>query len=133
MLSHDTKEANGGKIEIEDAEPDTVEMFLGYLYESELPPLNTEKASNLMMIADKYNIHALVTACQGFLLINLKVDNVVQVGILGYLCKRDELKDAAISMMCRKIGPLGKLKDWSELKKYPEFLMEIAEEIAAKK
>ena len=28
MLAHDTKEANEGKIEIPDADPDTVELFL---------------------------------------------------------------------------------------------------------
>ena len=124
MLTHDMKESNGGKIEITDAEPETVEMFLGYLYESELPPLNVEQASNLILMADKYNVRALVTACQDYLLKNLKNDNLVQVLILGYLCKQDGLKDAAISMMCKNVGPLDELKDWSKLRGYPELLFE---------
>ena len=38
------EEAKDDNIEIEDANPDTVEIFLGYLYESQLPRLNTEEA-----------------------------------------------------------------------------------------
>ena len=127
MLTHDMKESNGGKIEIADAEPETVDMFLGYLYEAKVPSLNVEQASDLMMMADKYNITALVNECKDYLQCNLRPDNLVQVLILGYHCKIDALKDAAIEMMCKKIGPLGKLKDWSSLKKYPELLMEVAE------
>ena len=127
MLAHDTKEAKEGKIEITDAEPETVDMFLGYLYEAKVPSLNVEQASDLMMLADKYNVKALVNACKDFLQCNLGPDNLVQVLILGYHCKIDALKDAAIEMMCKKIGSLGKLKDWSSLKKYPELLMEVAE------
>ena len=127
MLTHDTKEAKDGKIEITDAEPETVDTFLRYLYEAKVPSLNVEQASDLMMMADKYNVTALVNACKDYLLCNLRLDNVVQVLILGHLCKIEALKDAAIAMMCKKIGPLGKLKDWSSLKKYPELLMEVAE------
>ena len=127
MLTHDTKEAKEGKIEITDAKQETVAAFLGYLYESVLPPLDMEQASSLIMMADKYNVSALVNACKDYLQSNLRPDNLVQVLILGYHCKIDSLKDAAIEMMCKKIGPLGKLKDWTSLTKYPELLLEVAE------
>ena len=55
--------------------------------------------------------NAAIHACKDYLLNNLRPDNLVQVLILGYLCKDDALKDAAISMMCKNVGPLGKLKD----------------------
>ena len=127
MLSTDMMEAKKGDITIVDFEPVTVEMFLRYLYESELPPLNMKQASDLMGIADKYNVRPLVTTCKDYLLNNLRPDNLVEVLILGYLCKEDELKDAAISMLGKEIGPLGKLKDWSKLEGYPKLCLEIAE------
>ena len=129
MLSHDTKEAKEGQIEITDADPETVENFLGYLYEAKVPSMNVEQASSLMMMADKYNVRALVAACQDHLLENIKDDNVVQILILGYLCKKDELKNAAISMMAKKVGPLKELEDWSKLEGYPKLLMEILDQI----
>ena len=130
MLTHDTKEAKEGKIEIDDAEPETVDTFLRYLYEAKVPSLiNVEQASDLMMMADKYNVHALVAACQDYLLRNIKADNVVHILILGYLCEKDELKNAAISMMGKKVGPLKELEDWSKLEDYPKLLMEILDQI----
>ena len=129
MLTHDTKEAKEGKIEIDDAEPETVDTFLRYLYEAKVPSLNVEQASDLMMMADKYNVHALVAACQDYLLRNIKADNVVHILILGYLCEKDELKNAAISMMGKKVGPLKELEDWSKLEGYPKLLMEILDQI----
>ena len=76
MLEHDTKEASDHKIEIVDAEPDTVEAFLGFLYEPKLPRLDVEHASSLMMMADKYNVHTLVTACRVYLSNNLRAENL---------------------------------------------------------
>ena len=129
MLEHDMKEANDRKIEIEDAEPDTVEAFLGYLYEPKVLHLHVELASNLMSMADKYNVHTLVKACQGYLCGNLGADNLVQVAIVGHLCGDEELKDAAISMMITKVGNLRSLRDWKKLAGYPELFMDIAEQM----
>ena len=53
----------------------------------------------------------------------------VQVAILGHLCKEDELKGAAISMMTKEVGLLRNLKDWKKVAGYPELLMEIAEQM----
>ena len=130
MLEHDMKEANDRKIEIEDAEPDTVEAFLGYLYEPKVLHLDVELASNLMSMADKYNVHTLVKACQGYLWDNLGADNLVQVAIVGHLCKEDQLKDAAISkMISSEVRNLRSLKDWKKLAGYPELFMDIAEQM----
>ena len=123
------KEANDRKIEIEDAEPDTVEAFLGYLYEAKVPHLDVEQASNLMRMADKYNVPTLVKECQGYLCDNLRADNLVQVAIVGHLCKEDKLRDAAISKMINKVGNLRSLKDWKKIAGYPELFMDIAEQM----
>ena len=127
MLAHDTKEANDNNVDIEDANPDTVEIFLSYLYESKLPRLTTEETCSLMMMADKYNVRALADACRMCLLKDPQPCDLVQVAILGHLCKDNELKNAAISeMMGEDVGPLRKLKDWTKLQGYPALALNIA-------
>ena len=130
ILAHENRETNDNKIEIDDTNPDTVEIFLSYLYGSKLPHMNIEKASNLMMMADKYNVRALTEACRVYLLNDIQACNVVQVAILGYLCKDEELKKAAISKMGHDdVGPLRRLKDWSKLEEYSALALEIADQM----
>ena len=133
MLAHDTKEANDRNIEIVDAEPDTVEAFLVFLYEFKLPPLNVEMAANLMLMGDKYNVPSLVAGCRSYFSKNLREDDLVKAAILGYLCKEDGVKDAAISMMGKVVGPLSTLKDWKKLEAHPALALEIADRVTRMK
>ena len=125
MLMHDTKEANEQKIEINDVDPDTMEIFLQYIYGSKLPQLDTEQASSLMILGDKYNVSALMEACRLRLLEDLQSCDLVQVAILGYFIKDEELKNAAISKMGKEVRPLNELKDWSKLRSYPDLALEM--------
>ena len=129
MLMHDTKEAKEQRIEIEDVDPDTMEIFLEYIYGSKLPCLDKEQAYSLMIMGDKYNVGTLMQACQLYLLNNLQASNLVQVAILGYLVKDEKLKNAAISKMSGDVGPLRKLQDWSKLRNYPDLALDIADQV----
>ena len=133
MLAHDTKEAKECNIEIVDAEPDTVEAFLAFLYEFKLPPLNVEMAANLMLMGDKYNVPSLVAGCRSYFSKNLREDDLVKVAILGYLCKEDGVKDNAISMMGKIVGPLSTLKDWKKLEGHPALALEIVDRVTRMK
>ena len=126
MLMHDTKEAKEQKIEIEDVDADTMEIFLEYIYGSKLPCLDKEQACSLMIMGDKYNVGALVQACQLYLLDDLQASDLVQVAILGDLINDDKLKNAAISKMGEHDGPLNELKDWHKLRGCPDLALEIA-------
>ena len=136
MLSHDTMEANERNIEIVDAEQDTVEAFLAFLYEFKLPPLNVERAANLMLMGDKYNIPSLVEGCHDYfsgISKDLREEDLVQVAIIGYLFKGDGVKDAAISKMGKVVGPLSNIKDWKKLGAHPDLALEIADKVAQMK
>ena len=126
MLINDTKEAKENKIEIADVDSDTMEIFLEYIYGSKLPCLDKGQAYHLMIMGDKYNVGALVQACQLYLLDDLQASDLVQVAILGDLVKDEKLKNAAISKMGEHIGPLNELKDWYKLRGYPDLALEIA-------
>ena len=82
-----------------------------------------------MIMGDKYNVGALVQACQLYLLDDLQTSDLVQVAILGDLVKDEKLKNAAISKMGEHVGPLNELKDWNKLKSYPDLALEIAMKI----
>ena len=136
MLAHDTKEANDRNIEIVDAEPDTVEAFLVFLYEFKLPPLNVEMAANLMLMGDKYNVPSLVAGCRNYfsnVSKNLSEEDLVQVAIIGYLFKEEEVKNAAISMMGKVVGPLSSIKDWKKLEAHPALALEIVDMVTRMK
>ena len=83
----------------------------------------------LYQLAQKYDVQALVKACRLFKVAELKAENLVGNAILGYLHNDNELKKAAISMMGKEVGPLKMLQDWGSLKKHPELLQEITEEL----
>jgi len=128
MLRNDTLEARNRRMEIRDTSPETLELFLRFLYESKLPPMRRGKTA-LYQLAQKYDVQALVKACRLFKVAELKAENLVGNAILGYLHNDNELKKAAISMMGKEVGPLKMLQDWGSLKKHPELLQEITEEL----
>ena len=82
-----------------------------------------------MMMADKYDVRALREACRIRLLKDPRACDLVQVAIIGHLCKADELKNAAISKMGENVGPLSKLNGWSKLEGYPALALEIADQM----
>ena len=129
MFSHDMKEKKNREVKIEDAEPDTVELFLKYLYEADLSLETVDQAFSLMRMADKYNISSLAAHCLTYLFEKLSLDNVVQVSILAYLHKDDDLKSAAISLMGNFVGPLSNLNNWKTVAEYPFLALEIAEKM----
>lgn len=107
-------------------------IFLQYLYESNLPPIKvfaTEDSCSLMMLASKYNVLALKEACRFILLKDPQACDLVQLAILGYSCKDEELKNAAISKMGEDMGPLRKLEGWAKLEGYPALALEIADQM----
>ena len=119
-----------------DAEADTVEAFLQFLYEFKLPSLNLELATNLMLMGDKYNVPSLVSGCRDYFADvskNLREDDLVQVAIIGYLLKEGGLKEASISKMGKLNGPLSDLKGWKELEAHPALALEIADMVARMK
>merc|ERR1712154_619875 len=80
-------------IEIEDTNPDTLYLFVSYLYESKLPPLEQVDSDvwyDLLILANRYNVPALKNACKYILLsiiANIKPSQFVQLAIVGYQCK----------------------------------------------
>ena len=61
MLSTDMKETREGVLRIEDAQPAVVKLMLQWCY-GRLPDDFKEHAGELLMLADKYEMHGLVVS-----------------------------------------------------------------------
>ena len=119
-------------IEIKDTNPGTLDIFLSYLYESKLPPLEglfTDDWCGLIKLANRFNVRCLKTAWKSALLANIQPSQFVQLAIAGYQCKYDDLKDLAITKMKETKGPLRELEGWSKLEGYPALALEIADQM----
>ena len=80
-------------------------------------------------MAHKYDISAMITACRLLMVKNLSSAYLVLAAIEGYLCKDDELKNAALSMMGKELLPLRDIPNWAKLEKFPALSLEIADRI----
>jgi len=102
MLSHPTKEARSGRIEILDADATVIEQMLAYIYTGFAP--NVEAiAEDLLIAANKYALEELKTDCVRVLESNLSVDNVLEMLVLGDQHEAGKLKDAAVAFLVNRL------------------------------
>ena len=78
MLSLPTKEAQKGRIVIEDVDAQVFEGLLRFIYTGQIQPeLLDDKAEKLYCAADKYNVQDLLLICETHLLQNVNVENAL--------------------------------------------------------
>lgn len=97
MFSGNWKESS--EVEIVDASFGTFLRFMKYFY-SEIFVISTENVSELINLANKYEIHDLVAACESFLLETATVDNVMDWITLACMFGLDALKTKCREIMC---------------------------------
>ncbi len=62
-FSHEeTKEVKTGRVEIEDLDPETLELLIKYMYTDVIE--ENEFSTDLLTAADKYNLTALFAKCE---------------------------------------------------------------------
>jgi len=82
MLNSQMVQAHSNKVEIADFDPDTVKGMLQYLYTGKTDLL-TERATDLLEIAEKYDIPGLKWICQHSLATNLDKENAAVMLVLA--------------------------------------------------
>lgn len=78
-LDSNMREAADGSFEIKDAAPHSVQSMLAFMYTGKLEDEPIERIADLMVLADRYGIEALVLACTTPLLASLNPDNAITV------------------------------------------------------
>ncbi len=98
---HDTKEAQSGKVDIQDMEPRSVEELLHYIYLDKMTSDDTpvEVFQELLVAADKYFISSLKAKCEHELSKELEVGNVCRIGALAAMCNASCLRDSVIQFL----------------------------------
>lgn len=130
MLKNTTsEEARTGKVKVKMAKPETLEAFLTWIYASKLPSLDIDEASDLLYMADYYDVCSLKKVCKEFVLDNLSEDTLVHVVVMAHLLKDDDMKTTAITRMCLVKGGRHAIADFDQLKKYPDLLLEILDKV----
>ena len=92
---------------------ETIETFLYYLYHEEVKERSIN--TNLLFVADKYNIAGLVEVCNEYLKSNLSVDNCLDVLLSAHLINQKELFRAVSDFVNQNKGKLVRTNAWKEM------------------
>lgn len=128
MLTLDTKEKKEGIIRIEDTNAPSFEAFIKYLYTNEKIDKIEEVASDLVVLADKYDIQCLKKRCEIYLSGTINVDNATSLLIKADKYNCHLLKEQAIFFIKSQ---LYKLKEHlPDLQQDPHLLTELLQSLA---
>jgi speckle-type POZ protein len=100
MFHAEMVESKQNAVEISDFEDDVVKAMLEYMYSGETPSLS-EKAPDLMQIAEKYELMGLKEDCEHAIAANLTIENAAEVLVLAHLHSANKLKPKVIEFINR--------------------------------
>ena len=91
--NEDWEEAKTGRAVINDVKPRTLQALIQFAHTDDIE--DDDLTTDLLGLADKYQIRALVKKCEDKLIKSLTVGNTVNYFIVAYLHQAEKLKDAA--------------------------------------
>lgn len=103
-------------MKLDDTDPDVFHEFLVYIYTNKIPKLDT-MADKLLVIAHKFKLEHLATACDIELIRKLKVENVANFLKLAQSCARLNLMHEVVNFIKENYESVTKDDSWLELKK----------------
>ena len=101
MFSHpETLESKNNIVDVEDADPDTIEQLLRFIYTDKAECTESgDTAANLLPLADKYNLPRLKAICEESICDDIDLSNAVHSLILGHLHEAKNLKAVALEFV----------------------------------
>ena len=132
MFEADMKEKQSGVIEISDSTPEAMSDLVAYLYAGTAPNLKT-LASELLDMAEKYQIPRLLTMCRIELARKIKNTNVVETLILADLHGKSALKKACFKFIRLNSAEVFQTSEWADFKahkdQYASLFVEVLENV----
>ena len=117
FLNMDMTEAKSGEVKINDFTAETIETLMYYLYNQEVKDVSLIN-TDLLLVAEKYNISSLLEMCSGHLQSNLSPTNALDVLLTAHLTNQEGLFSAASKFVSQNIGKLNKTTTaWKEMNK----------------
>ncbi|GAB2289800.1 hypothetical protein Dimus_024104 [Dionaea muscipula] len=132
MLETTMEESISGTIKISEVTRDSLHAFVNYLYTAEVC-LDEKIASDLLALADKYQIKQLNELCQRYLIPFLNWDNSISYYAFAYKHSAEKLLESSLSIITKNMDKFINSDDYRDLaKKDPSFLVGIFEDYTKK-
>ena len=112
------QERSQNEIEINDIDPDILELFLNYLYTGQISnqnDLNEDKSSMLLIAADKYQVNDLKAFAAKQLMAFVSLENAPQLCVLAKMHNCKELKDKMMFMMADHLDCVRDSDGWKAI------------------
>ena len=107
-------EAKPIKVEIDNFKADTVEAMVYFMYNDNVLDKKMIN-SDLLRLAEEYNIKSLMDFCSEYLEENLSLENALDVLVTSHVTKKTGVFDNAAKFVCENRGHLIKTDSWKEL------------------
>ena len=113
-LTTDMEEKKKNELEIPDATPDSVRGMLNFMYTGKVPANISDIVTDLLHLADKYQLCSLKKTCEKCLLDDLTVDNTVGAIILvdRYKCST-QVRTNILDFFKENAAKIINTKDWT--------------------
>uniref|UniRef100_A0AAY4BF44 BTB domain-containing protein n=1 Tax=Denticeps clupeoides TaxID=299321 RepID=A0AAY4BF44_9TELE len=100
MFTHDMKERQTNRVEIQGVEPEVLRELVTFIYSGKAPNIQ-DMAADLLVAADMYLLDRLKRMCEEVLCRSLTVENAAEILIIADLHLTPELKEEAITFINR--------------------------------
>ena len=115
FLNMEMNEAKLGEVKIDDFKAETIETLMYYFYNQKVEDVNLIN-TDLLLVAEKYNISGLLKICSGHLQRILSPENALDVLLTAHLTNQEDLFNAASKFVYKYKGKLAKTTAWIEMK-----------------
>lgn len=133
MFEHNMTENKTREVEIKDFDFETVKSMILFIYTGEVE-YNQDNAKQLIMAADKYALHGLKKKIEDALLKTVKIENAIDMFVLGDGVHADNLRDVSKEVIVKNAVAIVKIDGWKEaLGRFHTLAMEILESLANSK
>ena len=126
MLKKETKmvESESAEVKIEDTKAETLENMIYFMYHDKVDEKKIN--SNLLILADRYNVKSLTSMCIQYLEENLSLENALDVLTAANLTSKKDLFDAAAKFVFENKQSVVKTEAWKELSEnHPDLIVKI--------
>ncbi|XP_031390431.1 BTB/POZ domain-containing protein At4g08455-like [Punica granatum] len=132
MLENEMTESQSGTIKITDASYEALRAFVNFMYTAEAC-IDEHLASELLVLAEKYQVKHLKSYCEKFLVSKLNWDNSVMSYSFAHQHNAKHLLDMALGLITENMDKLTRLDEYTELvEKAPRLVVEIYEAYLSK-
>ncbi|KAL5197415.1 hypothetical protein ABZP36_000927 [Zizania latifolia] len=127
MLENEMEESRSGIIKIYDVSYDVLRAFVHYMYTAEAL-LDEQMASDLLVLAEKYEVKNLKAYCEKFLTSKVNNDNAITHYAFAHRHSAKQLLETSLSAIMDSMSTLADREEYKELvEKDPRLVVEIYE------